>query len=87
MRRFRVVGVRVEERDIVERDVAERVEGVFSIVVLLGKEGANKPKKLPKLGRRSGAPGGSGKVGSGVPSVREGSYPGDGMVDTFEDRN
>ena len=81
MRRFGVVGVGVEERD-----AAERVEGVFGTVVLPGEEGANKPKKLPKLGRRSGAPGGSGKVGSGVPSVREGSYPGDGMVDTFEDR-
>ena len=81
MRRFRVVGVRVEELD-----AAERVEGVFGTVVFLGEEGVNKPKKLPKLGRRSGAPGGSGKVGSGVPSVREGSYPGEGIVNTFEDR-
>jgi len=81
MQRFRVVGVEVEELD-----AAERVEGVFSIVVFLGKEGVNKPKKLPKLGRRSGAPGGLGKVGSKVPSVREGSYLGDGMVDTFKDR-
>ena len=51
MRWFRVVGVRVEERDVVER-----VEGVFSIVILLGKEGVNKLKKLLKLGRRSGVP-------------------------------
>ena len=80
MRRFGVVGVGVEELD-----AAERIEGVFGTVVP-GEEGANKPKKLPKLGRRSGASGGSGKVGSGVPSVREGSYPEDGMVDTFEDR-
>ena len=81
MRRFGVVGVGVEELD-----AAERVEGVFGTVVLRGEEGANKPKKLPKLGRRSRALGGLGKVGSGVPSVWEGSYPGDGMVDTFEDR-
>ena len=81
MRRFRVVGVRVEEQD-----TAERVEGVFSIVVLLGKEGANKLKKLKKLGRRSGALGGSGKVGSGVPSIQKGLYLGDSMVDTFKDR-
>ncbi len=74
-------GVGVEELDIVER-----VKGVFGIVVLLGKEGVNKPKKFLKLGRRSGAPGGSGKVGSGVPPVREGLYLGDGMVDIFEDR-
>jgi len=78
MRRF---GVGVEELDAVER-----VKGVFGTVVLLGKEGANKLKKLPKLGRRSGAPGGLGKVGSGVPSIREGLYLGDGMVDTFKDR-
>ena len=47
MRRFRVVGVRVG------LDTVERVEGVFSIVILLGKEGVNKLKKLLKLGRRS----------------------------------
>jgi hypothetical protein len=64
MRRFRVVGVRVEELDIVER-----VEGVFSIVILLGKEGVNKLKKFLKLGRRSRALGGLGKVGSRVPSI------------------
>ena len=81
MQQFGVVGVRVKELD-----AAERVEGVFGTVVLPGKEGANKPKKLPKLGRRSGALGGLGKVGSGVSSVREGSYLGDGIVDTFEDR-
>ena len=86
MRRFGVVGVGVEERDAAERDAAERVEGVFGTVVLPGKEGANKPKKLPKLGRRSGAPGGSGKVGSGVPSIQKGLYLGDSMVDTFKDR-
>ena len=59
-----MVGVRVEE------DIAERIEGVFSVVILLGKEGANKLKKLLKLGRRSGALGGLGKVGSRVPSGR-----------------
>ena len=64
MRWFRVVGIRVEERDIVER-----VEGVFSIVILLGKEGVNKLKKLLKLGRRSRALGELGKVGSRVPSI------------------
>ena len=64
MRRFRVVGIRVEERD-----TAERVEGVFSIVVLLGKKGVNKLKKLLKLGRRSRALGGLSKVGSRVPSI------------------
>jgi hypothetical protein len=42
----------------------ERAEGVFGIVVLL-----KKPKKLLKLGRRSRALGGLGKVGSRVPSV------------------
>ena len=52
-----MVGVGVKELD-----TAERVEGVFSIVILLGKEGANKPKKLLKLGRRSRALGGLGKV-------------------------
>ena len=87
MRRFGVVGVGVEERDIAEQDAAERVEGVFSIVILLGKEGVNKLKKLLKLGRRSRALGGLGKVGSGVPSIREGSYLGDSIVDTFKDRN
>jgi len=80
MQRFGVVGVRVEE------DAVERIEGVFGTVVLLGKKGVNKLKKLPKLGRRSGALGGSGKVGSKVPSVREGSYLEDGIVDTFKDR-
>ena len=50
MRRFRVVGVGVEKRD-----TAERIEGVFGIVILLGKEGVNKLKKLLKLGRRSRA--------------------------------
>ena len=75
MRRFRVVGVGVG------LDAAEQAKGVFGTVVL-----PKKPKKLPKLGRRSGAPGGSGKVGSRVPSRREESYPGEGMVDTFKDR-
>jgi hypothetical protein len=73
-----VVGVRVEEPDI-----TERVEGVFGTVILLGKKGANKPKKL---GKRSGAPGGSGKVDSRVPSIREGSYLEEGIVNTFKDR-
>ena len=81
MRRFRVVGIRVEELD-----TAVRVEGVFGIVILIGKEGANKLKKLLKLRRRSRALGGLGKVGSGVPSIREGSYLGDSIVDTFKDR-
>jgi hypothetical protein len=80
MRRFGVVGVGVE------LDAAERVEGVFGTVVLLGKEGANKLKKLPKLGRCSRALGGLGKVGSGVPSIREELYLGDSIVDTFKDR-
>ena len=75
MRRFGVVGVGVG------LDAAERAEGVFGIVVLL-----KKPKKLLKLGRRSGAPEGSGKIGSGVPSVWEGLYLGEGIVDTFKDR-
>ena len=75
MRRFGVVGVGVG------LDAAERAEGVFGTVILL-----KKLKKLPKLGRRSGALGGLGKVGSRVPSVREGSYPGEGIVDTFKDR-
>ena len=78
---MRQLSVRVEELDIVER-----VEGVFSIVVLLGKEGVNKLKKLLKLGRRSRALGGLGKVGSRVPSILEGLYLGDSMVDTFKDR-
>ena len=64
MRRFRVVGIRVEELD-----TAEQVEGVFSIVILLGKKGINKLKKLLKLGRHSRALGGLGKVGSRVPSI------------------
>ena len=72
MRRFRVVGVRVG------LDAAERLEGVFSIVILL-----KKLKKLLKLGRYSGA---LGKVGSKVPSIREVSYLGEGIVDTFKDR-
>jgi len=59
-----VVGIGVKELDTVER-----AKGVFGIVVLLGKEEANKPKKLLKLGRRSRALGGLGKVGSGVPSI------------------
>ena len=63
MQQFRVVGVRVEELD-----TAERV-GVFSIVILLGKEGVNKLKKLLKLERCSRALGGLGKVGSRVPSI------------------
>ena len=58
MRRFGVVGVRVG------LDAAERLEGVFSIVILL-----KKPKKLLKLGRRSRALEGLGKVGSKVPSI------------------
>jgi len=75
MRRFRVVGVRVK------LDAAKQAEGVFSIVILL-----KKPKKLPKLGRRSRAPGGLGKVGSRVSFRREESYLGEGIVDTFKDR-
>ena len=63
MRRFRVVGVRVEELD-----AAERV-GVFGTVVLPGKEGVNKLKKLLKLRRRSRALGGLGKVGFRVSSI------------------
>jgi hypothetical protein len=39
------------------------------MVILLGKEGVNKLKKLLKLGRRSRALGGLGKVGSRVPSI------------------
>ena len=62
-------------------DIVERAEGVFSIVILL-----KKPKKLLKLGRRSRALGGLGKVGSRVPSIREGLYLGEGIVDTFKDR-
>ena len=62
-------------------DAAERAKGVFGIVVPL-----KKPKKLPKLGRRSGAPEGSGKVGSGILSVREGLYLKEGMVDTFKNK-
>ena len=81
MQQFRVVGVRVEELDIVER-----VEEVFSIVILLGKEGVNRLKKPLKLGRRSRALGGLGKVGSRVPSIQKGSYLGEGIVDTFKDR-
>ena len=82
MRQFRVVGVRVEERDAVEE-----VEGVFSIVILLGKKGVKKLKKLLKLGRRSKALEGLGKVGSRVPSIQEGLYLEDSIVDTFKDRN
>ena len=81
MRQFRVVGVRVEELDIVER-----VEGIFSIVIFLGKKGVNKLKKLLKLGRRTRALGGLGKVGSRVPSIQEGLYLGDSIVDIFKDR-
>ena len=55
------LGVGVEELD-----AAERVEGVFGIVVLLGKEGVNKLKKFPKLRRCSKALRGLGKVNSGV---------------------
>ena len=58
MQRFRVVGVKIG------LNAAERAEGVFNIVILL-----KKPKKLPKLRRRSGTPGGLGKVSYGVPSV------------------
>ena len=58
-----MVGIRVE------LDAVEWVERVFNIVVLLGKEGANKLKRLLKLGRRSRALGGLGKVGSRVPSI------------------
>ena len=42
----------------------ERLEGVFSIVILL-----KKLKKLLKLGRRSRALGGLGKVDSKVPTI------------------
>jgi len=72
MRWFGVVGVKVK------LDAAEGAKGVFGTVVLL-----KKLKKLLKLGRRSGAPKGLGKVGS---KVQEGSYPGEGIVDTFKDR-
>jgi hypothetical protein len=75
------LGVGVEELD-----AAEWVEGVFSIAILLGKKGVNKLKKLLKLGRRSRALGGLGKVGSRVPFIPEGSYLGDSIVDTFKDR-
>ena len=81
MQWFKVVGVGVEELDTVER-----VKEVFSIAILLGKKGVNKLKKLLKLGRRSRALGGLGKVGSKVPFIREGLYLGDGIVDTFKDR-
>ena len=81
MRRFGVVGVRVEELD-----AAERVEGVFGTVILPGKEGVNKLKKFLKLGRHSGALGGLGKIGSRVPFIREGLYLKEGIVDTFKDR-
>ena len=64
MQRFGVVGVGVKEQD-----TAEQVKGVFGTVILLNKEGVNKLKKLPKLGRRSGALKGLGKVGSGVPFI------------------
>ena len=40
MRWFRIVGIKVEELDVVER--AEQVERVFSIVILLSKKGAKK---------------------------------------------
>ena len=75
MRRFGVVGVRVG------LDAVEQAEGVFSIVILL-----KKLKKLPKLGRCSRALGGLGKVGSRVPSIREGLYLGEGIVDIFKNR-
>ena len=75
-----MVGVRVE------LDTVEQVKGVFSIVVLLSKKGVNKLKKLLKLKRRSRALEGLGKVGSRVPSIQEGLYLGDSMVDTFKDR-
>ena len=64
MQCFRVVGIRVEELDAVER-----VKGVFGIVVLLDKEGINKLRKLLKLERRSRALGGLGKVDSRVPFI------------------
>ena len=53
-----------------ELDIAEWVEGVFGIVVLLGKEKVNKLKKFLKLGRRNGVLGGLGKIGSKVPFRR-----------------
>ena len=58
MQWFRVVGVGVE------LDAAERVKEVFSIVILL-----KKLKKLLKLGRRSRALKGLGKVGFRVPFI------------------
>ena len=61
MRRFGVVGVRVG------LDAAERLEGVFGIVILLGKEGVNKLLRLLKLERRSRALEGLDKVDSRVP--------------------
>ena len=70
MQRFGVVGIRVG------LDTAEQAEGVFSTVVL-----PKKPKKLPKLERRSRALRGLVKVGSRVPSIQEGSYLGEGIVE------
>ena len=58
MQQFRVISIKIK------LNTAKWVKGVFSIVILLNKGGANKPKKLLKLRRRSRAPGGSGKVGS-----------------------
>ena len=75
-----MVGVKVE------LNAAEWVKGVFNTVILLSKEGVNKLKKLLKLGRYSRALGGLGKVSSKVLSVREGLYPEEGIVDTFQDR-
>ena len=49
--------------------IVERVKGVFGTVIFLGKKGVNKLKKLLKLGRRSRALEGLGKVGSRVPSI------------------
>ena len=83
--RIQQFGVKVEGLN-----TTEQAEGVFSTVILPsiqpGKEGVNKLKKLLKLKRRSGAPGGLGKVGSKVPFIQEGSYLENSMVDTFKDK-
>ena len=81
MQRFRVVGVGVKELDI-----AEQVKGVFGIVILLGKEGVNKLKKLKKLGMCSGALKGLGKVSSKIPFIQEGLYLENNIIDIFKDK-
>ena len=75
-----MVGVKVE------LNAAEWVKGVFNTVVLLGKEGVNKLKKLKKLGRCSGALKGLGKVSSKIPFIQEGLYLGNSIVNIFKDK-